>query len=116
MNRSFDVIVVGAGFAGLTAARELGLRGASVLVLEARDRIGGRTWTTERLGRELELGGTWVHWAQPLVWAEIQRYGLALSQSPAPERAVWRALGQRFEGTAEELFTLVDPGAARSVE
>lgn len=50
------------------------------------------------------------------VWAEIYRYGLPLSQSPAPERAVWRALGQRFEGTAEELFALVDPGMARSVE
>ena len=64
-----DVVVVGAGFAGLTAARELSLRGHSVVVLEARHRIGGRTWTTERLGRTLELGGTWVHWTQPHVWA-----------------------------------------------
>jgi phytoene dehydrogenase-like protein len=58
----YDVVVVGAGFAGLTAARELSRRGHSVLVVEARDRIGGRTWTTERFGRTLELGGTWVHW------------------------------------------------------
>ena len=56
-----DVLVLGAGFAGLTAARELSQRGLSVRVLEARDRIGGRTWFADGLGRGLELGGTWVH-------------------------------------------------------
>lgn len=58
MTERHDVVVVGAGFAGLTAARELRHRGASVLVLEARDRIGGRTWTDHRLGHDLEIGGT----------------------------------------------------------
>ncbi|MDT7642762.1 MAG: hypothetical protein QOC67_6063, partial [Pseudonocardiales bacterium] len=62
MVESYDVVIVGAGFAGLTAARELSRRGYSVLQLEARDRIGGRTWTDDRFGRELEMGGTWVHW------------------------------------------------------
>ena len=95
-----DVIVVGAGFAGLTAARELSRRGHSVLVLEARDRIGGRTWTTERLGRTLELGGTWVHWTQPHVWAELTRYGLEVVASPEPRRAYWWAQGERHEGVA----------------
>ena len=46
-----DVIVVGAGIAGLATARALALRGASVVVLEARDRIGGRTWTDDTLRR-----------------------------------------------------------------
>ena len=41
--------------------------GFDVLVLEARDRVGGRTWTDRRLGHELELGATWVHWVQPHV-------------------------------------------------
>ena len=89
-----DVIVIGAGFAGLTAARELSRRGHSVVVLEARDRIGGRTWTTERLGRTLELGGTWVHPTQPHVWAEITRYGLEVVASPEPQRAYWWAEGR----------------------
>jgi monoamine oxidase len=105
-----DVVVVGAGFAGLTVARELRRRGASVLVLEARDRIGGRTWTDTRLGRPLEMGGTWVHWTQPHVWAEITRYGLEITQSPVPERAYWHVAGRVHEGAPDELFGLLDPG------
>jgi monoamine oxidase len=105
-----DVVIVGAGFAGLTVARELSRQGHSVVVLEARDRIGGRTWTTERLGRTLELGGTWVHWTQPHVWAEITRYGLEVVASPEPVRAYWWAQGERREGTPDELLGLLDPG------
>jgi amino acid transporter len=62
MTVAADVVVIGGGFAGVTAARELTRRGHSVLLLEAWDRLGGRTFYTERLGRKLELGGTWVHW------------------------------------------------------
>ena len=46
----FDTVIVGAGFAGLTAARDLADAGQRVLVLEGRDRIGGRTWYEKRLG------------------------------------------------------------------
>jgi monoamine oxidase len=56
-----DVCVVGAGYAGLTAARRLSQEGASVAVLEARDRVGGRIWT-ERLGdgAAIDRGGAWL--------------------------------------------------------
>jgi len=55
------VIVLGGGMAGLVAARLLHDSGFSVTVLEARDRIGGRTWTDDRVGAPVDLGGSWVH-------------------------------------------------------
>src|SRR3712207_7179666 len=58
----YDVVVIGGGFAGATVARELRHKGLGVLILEGRDRLGGRTWTREALGHRIELGGTWVHW------------------------------------------------------
>ena len=63
LKENYDVIVIGAGFAGLTAARDLtASRDLSVLLVEARDRIGGRTCTVKELGGEYEVGGQWVHW------------------------------------------------------
>jgi NAD(P)-binding Rossmann-like domain len=59
--RRRDAIVIGAGIAGLTAARELVKHGKSVAVLEARDRVGGRTLNREIEGGEVvEIGGQWV--------------------------------------------------------
>lgn len=77
LSASYDVIVIGAGFAGLTAARDLGFKGKKVLLMEARDRIGGRCWTADTgETAKLEMGGTWVHWIQPHVFSELQRYAL----------------------------------------
>ncbi|MGK0721965.1 flavin monoamine oxidase family protein [Leucobacter sp. W1478] len=106
-----DVIVIGAGFAGLVAARELGAAGYRVLVLEARDRVGGRTWTERRLGHELELGGTWVHWVQPHTWAEMTRYQREIVRSPAAEEMYWLgAGGERRQGSVADFMTLIDEG------
>lgn len=56
-----DVIVVGAGAAGLGAAATLADAGVGVVVLEARDRIGGRVRTDTSLGVAVDLGGSWIH-------------------------------------------------------
>ncbi|MEO3941435.1 NAD(P)/FAD-dependent oxidoreductase [Paenarthrobacter nicotinovorans] len=103
-----DVIVIGAGFAGLTAARELSRSGHATIVLEAKDRIAGRTHLAERLGRNLELGGTWVHWTQPYVWAEMGRYGIKALPGPEFTKALWTLGGQRHEGSPERLMELLD--------
>lgn len=100
---SRKVIIVGAGFAGLTAARELEAAGIETEIFEARNRIGGRAWTDERLDRPLELGATWVHWFQPFVWTEITRYQQTIYPSPHPERAYWFADGAVHSGTEAEL-------------
>lgn len=57
---SVDVVVVGAGFAGVAAARALHAHGAHVVVLEARDRIGGRTWTELHGDVAIDRGGAWL--------------------------------------------------------
>lgn len=59
--READVLVLGAGIAGLAAARTLVDKGLRVIVLEARDRIGGRLWTDSSLGLPLDLGASWIH-------------------------------------------------------
>jgi monoamine oxidase len=112
---ALDVVIVGAGFAGLTAARELTRQGLNVRIVEARDRIGGRTWLDHRLGHDLEIGGTWVHWTQPYVWAELKRYGIGTVASPEPERAFWWAEGERCTGAPAELLELIGTYNARFV-
>ncbi len=59
--QSREVLVIGAGIAGLTAARHLILDGYDVAVLEARDRIGGRIWTSHELSVPADLGASWIH-------------------------------------------------------
>lgn len=79
MANAYDVVVVGGGIAGLIAARDLSERGASVLLLEARDRFGGRVWHRPfgNSGHGIELGGNWFDLeAQPELREEAERYGV----------------------------------------
>ena len=71
--------MVGAGVAGLVAARRLADRGIDVLVLEARDRVGGRLWSHRMPNDEIvELGGEWISTTQTAVMGLANELGLEL--------------------------------------
>lgn len=73
-----DVVVVGAGFAGLAAALELHDAGLSVIVLEARDRVGGRVHSVELENGEIaELGAEWIMPDDEVLLATVERLGLS---------------------------------------
>lgn len=69
-SRYFSVLVL------LLYADEEPHPGRHVLLIEARDRIGGRTFSAEFDGQQWDIGGTWMHWHMPHVYSEISRYGL----------------------------------------
>lgn len=71
-----DVTIVGAGPSGLTAATRLRRAGFTVAVLEARDRVGGRTWTDVVDGATLEIGGQWVSPDQTALVSLLDELGL----------------------------------------
>ncbi len=74
--RDTQCLVVGGGVAGLTAAYELKKRGVAVEVLEARDRVGGRTWSGVLEGAEVDWGGEWIGNGQPRVYKLVKELGL----------------------------------------
>ena len=113
------VVVVGAGMAGLGAARVLREAGCQVEVFEARDRIGGRVHTVERFGTDIDLGASWIHDSRGNPLTEIARKaGLETirtdyeavslrrrSGQPVPDRTLARA-GATWDGMRSELYRM----------
>jgi len=60
-NAKISVLVIGAGMSGIKAANQLNQQGFDVTVLEGRDRIGGRVWSDDSLGKPVDLGASWIH-------------------------------------------------------
>lgn len=101
MTEVTDVIVVGAGFAELVAARDLGEGGASVVVLEARDRVEGRAFYAAfpAARRPVELGGAWfdANWQTP-IREEDERYGVEIADAMPYQTALWFTGGELRSG------------------
>jgi len=95
-----EVIVIGGGFAGLAAARDLTQAGVAVTLVEGRDRVGGRTWTDPFLdtGEMVELGGSWFSPEHEVAARELARYGLAVRTHAVPRRVRWRTDGRLRDG------------------
>lgn len=93
--RNVDVVVVGAGLAGLTAADELTRAGYTVIVLEGRDRIGGRVRDAEIAGVAVDAGATWValitlpfaNWRAGLIVSLSHNSTTAKASSPSADHA-----------------------------
>src|SRR5215207_802082 len=108
-DQTADVLVLGAGVAGLAAAQELSQAGLRVIVIEARDRIGGRIFTQHVPGHPLpiELGAEFIHGRPPASFALVEQAGLlvyeingdswlAQDSQLIPSDALWQQAAQLF--------------------
>jgi len=96
-----DVAVVGAGLAGLVAARELRRAGKSVVVLEARDRVGGRVLNADiGDGKVVEVGGQWAGPTQTRVLALARELGIETfaTHTHGENLIEWRSRLVRYQG------------------
>jgi monoamine oxidase len=100
----FDVVVVGAGAAGIAALRRLEAAGLDVVALEARDRVGGRAHTIQTTaGFPVDCGAGWVHSAdQNLLAKPIEQAGFTLDRSPP--HWMKQAFNQDFSAADQEAY------------
>ncbi len=116
-DRTVDVVVVGAGFAGLTAARQLTQLGYDVLVLEGRDRVGGRSHTGHVAAVPVDFGGTFVGPTQDAVLALAAELDVATvpTYDDGANLIRWRGAVRPYRGTVPRISLggLLDIGLVR---
>jgi monoamine oxidase len=110
-DRQCQTLVIGAGYAGLSAARELSRAGIDVLVVEARDRVGGRVWTTTTpTGATIDHGGQWIGPGQALLQELADECGAQTFPTfTTGEGVEWR---QDQRATYAGLIPTSDPASA----
>jgi monoamine oxidase len=126
-----DIVVIGGGAAGIAAARRLHEAGRDYVLVEGRERLGGRAWTIQVEGEPIDLGCGWLHSAEGNPWAQVaEAQGRTLDRSPPPwqrphaglaltpeeHRAFQRAAGAFFARAAEAARQPHDIAAADLLE
>jgi putrescine oxidase len=112
MAEETDVVIVGAGAAGLTAAKTLVDAGRDLVVLEARDRVGGRLLTEQRDGRYVEMGGQWLAPYQDAALAMARELGIEEFVRPRGGADVYVSTDGRRQTHAHEQLPLDAEGVA----
>jgi monoamine oxidase len=110
-----DVCVVGAGYAGLTAARRLHQQGRSVVVLEARDRVGGRIWTAPLAdGHPIDRGGAWLAPKHDAIFALAAEMGVSTYKTyvAGSHLLVGEGRTRRYKGLIPKISPLAVAGIA----
>lgn len=100
-----DVVIVGAGFSGIAAARRLQKSGKKVIVLEARDRIGGRTETKSFVGgMRLDVGGQWIGPYQTRMYELVKEYNVSIFPTYYENKNTFEMDGQvsQYEGVVPD--------------
>jgi monoamine oxidase len=113
-----NVVVVGAGFAGLTTARALTKAGKRVVVLEARNRVGGRVKAGTIAGRTVDVGGMWAAASQTRILELIKEFGFQLVPQFETGKNITEANHHRFEGSGDAFGwgAATDKEAARVIK
>lgn len=97
-NGSADVIIVGAGLSGLSAALMLHKHNRSVVVLEAQHRVGGRVWSERKNGLTIDFGAQWISPHQTRIRAMLELFGIQTIPAYKKGKTIYDLLGKRRAG------------------